>query len=327
MMRFLQLCITCALLIALSGCGPTYPKANLEKSMVDLCKREYNIDVKVDIVGRTLAIFIPLPSLLDVTFGMNEKAQEMIQNVLLSSSRITLSTDADIQFYCIIAQDVKLPELQVIIIKYIEDVKRAFYFDISRDEYFKRTIFDLNINPQSKKEQNIKEIFRKYRLDPEWEDQILEEFFRSSPIGIKDFGYWHDKFYIKDITLPEFMAEQMAYRVKLRFREEKALAKKIFIRNINSGYQSTGPDKFFYIDFDIKMDEVLEVMGEKINKKKIFQSIIDEASDCIYSYKFKDFSNVNIRDINDNSKLSLTRDEIYNVQKNKTAIDAIIKGL
>jgi len=38
-----------------------------------------------------------------------------------------LSTDAKFDFYCIIAHDVKMPEIQLIAVRYIDDIKRGFW--------------------------------------------------------------------------------------------------------------------------------------------------------------------------------------------------------
>ncbi len=323
----LRLCLIILLLSLSSGCGPTYPKGKLAESIVELCKKEYGVKVKSEIIGKTLAIFIPLPSLLDITLRINKEASDMIQDVILSVSRVVLSTDAEIEFYCIIAQDVRLPEIQIIMIKYVDDVKRAYFLDISRGEYFKRTLFDINLNPQSKKEQSIKNIFKKYNLDPEWEEKVLDEFFRSQPIALKDFGYWQDCFYVKDITLPEFLAEQLSYRIKMRFREDKDLAKKFLIKEVRGSYKENFDVVNFNIYFDIKLNEILKVLGEKEDRRIVFKNIFMEVSDCLYGYKFQDFDSVKIFDKNSVSRLFVSKDEIFAFKKKLLGIDSILAGI
>ena len=323
----LRLCLVIVILALSAGCGPTYPKERLSESIVELCKKEYEVDVKVKVIDKTLAIFIPLPSLLDITLRINKKAQSMIQDVILSTSRVVLSTDANIEFYCVIAQDVRLPEIQVIVIKYVDDVKRAFFSDISRGEYFKRTLFDININPQSKKEKSLKNIFEKYKLDPEFEEKVLEDFFRSTPIALEDFGYWQDRFYVKDITLPEFLAEQMASRIRMRFREDKDLSKKFLVKSTKGTYTKEFEKTIFLINFDIKLNEILKVMGEAEDKKIIFKNVFNEVADCLYGYKFKDFDLVKIFDKNSISRVFVSKDEIYAFKKRKLGIDAILGGI
>lgn len=324
---FLRLCLAFLLFLNLSGCGPTYPKEKITESVIELCKEEYNIDVKVNVIGKTLAIYIPLPSLFDITLSINDEAQEMIQNVVLSASRVVLSTDAGIEFYCVIAQDVRLPEIQIIVIKYVDDVKRAFFSDISRDEYFKRSIFDMNINPQSRKEKSIKNIFKKYDVSPEWEEKVLDEFFRSQPVELEDFGYWQDRFYIKEITLAEFLAEAMAYRIKMRFREDKELLRKFMTKEVSGQYIEISDKRFFILYFDIMANEMLKVLGEKYDEKTVFKNIFMEISDCLYGYKFMDFDVVRIFDRNSPSKLFVSKEDIYAFKKRQLGIDAILAGI
>jgi hypothetical protein len=310
-----------------AGCGPTYPKEKLAGSIVELCEKEYGVKVKSRIVGKTLAIFIPLPSLLDITLRINKRASDMIQDVILSASRVVLSTDAEIEFYCVIAQDIRFPELQIIVVKYVDDVKRAFFSDISRGEYFKRTLFDINLNPQSKKEKSIKTIFKKYNLDPELEEKVLDEFFRSQPIVLKDFGYWQNHFYIKDVTLPEFLAEQLSYRIRMRFREDEDLSNKFLIKEINSSYKKSFDTTNFNIYFDIRLNEILKTLGEGSNKKVVFRNIFVEISDCLYGYKFQDFDSVKIFDKNSISRLFVSKEDIFAFKRKRLGIDSILAGI
>jgi len=323
----LGFCFT-VLLFLLSGCTASFPKEKLAESIVELCKEEYKIEIKVELVGKTLAIYIPLPNLFDVTLRVNKKAQTTIQNVILLASRAVLSTNANIKFYCVIAQDVRMPEIQIIVVKYVTDVKRAYLLDISRGEYFKRAIFDININPQSKKEKSIKNIVDKYNIEPDMQEKVIDEFFRSAPLGLKDFGYWQDRFYVKDITLPEFLAEQIAYRVRMKFREDPLLSKKFLLQKVQSSYKIEDENKpFFYFYFDIKINEILKVMGGEIDEKEIFRDIFIEVADCLYGYKFQDFDAVKIYDQNDPAKLIVTKEEIYAFKKGRIKIDTILAGI
>ncbi len=328
MKRFTSFVVFVSLLnILICGCTATYSKETLSESVVELCREEYSINVKSKVVGKTLAIYLPLPSLFDITLSINKKAQEMMQNVILSASRIVLSTDADIKYYCVIAQDIRLPEIQVIVIKYVTDVKRAFFQDISRGEYFKRTIFDININPQSKKEESVKKIFSKHNINPELEESVLEEFFRSTPIEMKDFGYWQDEFYVKDIEFPEFVAEQMSYRIRNRFREQELLKKEFLVASVLSSYDTVEGGHFFNIIFDVKYKEILKLFGEISDKNVIYENIFLEVADCIYGYKFKDFDMVKIIDKNSPYRLFVSKSDIYNFKKKKLDLDTILQAV
>jgi len=323
-MKTLRLCFLILLAAGLAGCGPTYPKEKLADAVVGVCKKEYHIDVKSKLVGKTLAIYLPLTNLLDPNFGISEKALDTIQDVIMSASRVALSSDAGVQFYCIIAQDVKLPELQVVIIRYIEDIKRLILMDVSRGESVKRMLWDMNINPQAKKEEEIREIFKKHSLNPDYEEQILNDFFRSRPVTLKDFGYWQGRFYVRDITLPEFLAEQMIYRIKLRFKENKEMLEKFYVRKLTADYNEEEDSGVFKVNFDVKVDEVLYSLGQETGVRELFGDIFEEVSDCLYDYQFKAFGSVDVNDINSKDRLTVTRDEIYAFKKHRLALSAIM---
>ena len=311
-----------------TGCGEvTYPKETLKDSMIELCAKEYGLDVDAKIIGSTLAIYAPLTNLFGMTFSLSEGAEDKIQNVLLGASRIMLSTDADIKFYCIIAQDVMIPEIQLVIIKYVDDIKRVFYQDISRGEYFKRTIIDINENPQAKKEKAIMDVFAKMELEEGLQNKVLEDFFRSPPSSLEGIGYWNGEFYIKDIALEEFLAEQMANRLKMRFTEGESL-RRYALRMITANFVEKDELRFFNVSFNA--ESMLFVLDPEIKtpmEKEIFSNAIEVAGNVIYGYKFEDFDLVKIVEKNTAAKLLISKDDVYMFKKGKLSVDAILGGI
>jgi len=114
-------------LLFLSGCGQTYPKAKIPEAIVGLCKKEYNANVDVKTTGTTVAVYIPVENLFGGELNLDSAASKKIGDVIMGVSRITLSTDAKFNFYIIIAQDPKMPEIEVVYVRYVDDLKRFFY--------------------------------------------------------------------------------------------------------------------------------------------------------------------------------------------------------
>src|SRR4030042_4605408 len=105
-MRIFLVSIVLSIALFVNGCGiVTYPKERLRDSIIKLCKDEYDLDVDISVFENTLAIYLPLTNLFDITLSLSNDAQDKIQDVLLGASRVTLSTDADMKFYCVITQD------------------------------------------------------------------------------------------------------------------------------------------------------------------------------------------------------------------------------
>lgn len=316
---------TCYVLCAaLAGCTATYPKEKVKESVIKICKQEYGVDVKAEIEGATMAIYLPLTDLMDYSFSLSKPASDKINDVIFSAARVALSTDAKIDFYCVIAHDVRMPELQVIIIKNVEDVKRLFASDISRGEYMKRMLIDLRWSPQAKKEQVIKEIFTKMNLDPKWQDQVMSDFFKSQPSGIGDIGYWGERFYIKDITLAEFLAEQMANRIKIEFREDKDLKDSFLLKSAKGEYAAKKESRIFALE--VLADRTAMGMGSTIeDSDKIFETALSVAGQVIHGYHFNEYDGIEILDQRAGRSIRVTPEELEAFRTKKLGLSEIGK--
>ena len=311
-----------------NGCDtPTYPKGTLQKSIMELCREEYNLDIDAKVVGNTLAIYLPLRNLFDLTLNLSENAQDKIQDVLLVASRVVLSTDADIRFYCMITQDVRIPEIQLVIIKYVDDVKRAFHQDISRNQYYRRTLIDINENPQAAKEKAIKDVFSKMNLEKEWQEKVLDDFFRSPPSSLEGIGYWSGEFYVKNITLEEFLAQQIASRIRLRFRERKPLLK-YALRSVTGKFVAENSVRFFFITLRTESLLFVNDPEERISyEREIFGNIFEEISDVICAYKYRNFDFARVLEEATAEKLLVSKEDIYLFKAKKLPLDIIVGAL
>jgi len=311
----------------LSGCGVTYPKEKFKESIIRVCKREYKLDVKVATSGNTVAIYVPLENLIDFTFSITKSASEKINDVILTVSRVTLSTDAKYEFYCVIAHDVRIPEIQIVIIKSVDDVKRFLLNDISRGEYAKRMIVDIRLSPQAQKERAIKEVFDKMSLDKKWQEDVMNDFFRSEPTGLGDIGYWNGHFYIKNITMGEFLAEQIASRIKNEFRDDKSLQEAFLVKSSKCAYVSKEPRRSFKLDLAVE-NRFYGRPQDGNAPKVIMDTAVKVASEVLHNYRFKDYEYVDIKTTKDRGgvKLSRLQIEAYKAKKKGKIEDFIDLG-
>lgn len=312
----------CLLPAILTGCTATYPQEKVKESIIRICKEEYKSDVKVETVGGTMVIYLPLTDLMDFSLALTKTASEKINDVIFSAARVALSTDAKINFYCVIAHDTKMPELQIIIIKNVDDVKRLFANDISRGEYMKRMLIDLRWSPQAKKEQVIKEIFSKMNLDPKWQDQVMADFFRSEPTSLGDIGYWDDKFYIKDITMPEFLAEQIASRIRIEFRDRKDLKDNFLLKSAKGVYISKRSRRLFR--FDVFAEKSAgPAAGTIEDSDKVFETVLSVAAHVLHGYNFKDYEGIEIFDQKEGRSIEINPAEAEAFRTKKLRLNEI----
>ena len=324
--KFLFLSLTAytfLLATILSGCTPTYPKEKFAESIVRLCKQEYKLDVKVATAGKTVVIYLPLQELWDLTFSLTKRAGEEINDVILSVSRVSLSTDAKYDFYVVIAHDIRIPEIQIIIVKYVDDVKRFMLNDISRGEFSKRMLIDKRINPQAKKEHAIKEVFEKMGLDKKWQDAVMNDFFRSQPAALGDIGYWNDRFYIKDISLPEYLAEQIASRVRMEFFEDKVLSEAVVIKSTKGDYLSVNGKHYFQIE-TLAEPRSLSQAGTDEAVNAVFKESLAVAAQVLHGYRFEDYDYIEMVDETSSRSLKVTKEAAEQFRKKKLTFDNIL---
>ncbi|MFH1459816.1 MAG: hypothetical protein ABIG64_05525 [Candidatus Omnitrophota bacterium] len=129
------------------GCAPSYPRDKLISALKEICKKEYNIDVQAELVGKTIIVFVPLDELFDRQLDILPNAIEKIERVILSTSRVILSTDTKIDFYKIIAADTKTTAAEVILVRFMDDVYKFMYGWIKREDYSQRILWQINFNP------------------------------------------------------------------------------------------------------------------------------------------------------------------------------------
>ena len=182
------------------GCGPTYPKNELAPSLAHLCKEEYGIDVSVQIVGKTIGVQVPLEKLFDSTLKLSPEVGDKLDGVILATSRVVLSTTDPPDFYVVVARDKRIPGVELKLTRYVQDIRRLNYGDLSRNEYTKRMLFEFGLG-----------------------------------LGIFEKD---DHFHLDEVTLEKFLAEQTAQRIRSHLDDEKELKKELEVKSVQGTYLS-----------------------------------------------------------------------------------------
>ncbi len=123
---------------------PSYPKDQLEQSAKKILKKERNLDCNLKLIAETiyLEIEIPKEELISEEKTYLTKAIKKIESASLTVVRLSLSTDAKIDFIVSIAK-VKDFDFCVRIIQRLQDIKDYLYLKISRGNYEKRVILEM----------------------------------------------------------------------------------------------------------------------------------------------------------------------------------------
>jgi len=298
-----------------TGCAPTYPKEIVDEAVKQLCKTEYGIDVDVELAGNTMAVYLPIENLLQQALGISEEARDKINDVVLSVSRVTLSTDAPIQFYIIIAQDPVFSEVEVVIIRYVNDIKMFHYTQISRGEFANRAIIELKLTPQAQKEQILKTIFEQLGVGED--TTLLDEFLAKDVSTIGDIGYWNNQFFIKEISLEEFLAIQIAKRAERSFMVDEAVQDKFKVNFIKGAFSNDVGVKSFRFDMEVVPKNLETFFMTTEDQDRIFTTVLDAAALVLNGYKFNDFHAVRLHDEISGESLTIGSTELEDFRKKK----------
>ena len=167
----------------LSGCGPkyTYPADTVPKSIEKICKEEYKIDVTARVVGKTVGALVYIDSIMDPKGQVPREVNEVMGKVLMVVTRVALSTDLPVEYCTVLIRD-KEHSSELVIIRSLDDTKRANADAIGIEESINRTLLG-----QAK--------------------------FETSPTG-------EHPFVLKEVRKENFLADQMVQRIRLDFSKD-----------------------------------------------------------------------------------------------------------
>ncbi len=405
------------------GCrpSPTYKNESLEGTIVKMCKDEHNISVKTKRAGRTLGVYILTDglfesasnvsssgSLKDVLSGIKftEDAIKKIDNTSLVISRVALSTDAPVDFYVLITADTKGSGIQIVITRYIMDMKRLMLGDVSRGDYFQRLLMEMGFDPVPAATEAARNFFfdlarlpsgtvaARYFSNPAAFKASSSNFFTylseldfkktkkftvtylkgmqidKSKVLVRcrakeaytpmpgyekfkflyppDFeieyfivvdtafipynfaqvlrrqdcpaylsGYLNDDiwdegdFFLEDVRLPEFLAQQLASRIRIMYQSDPSLKDGYDINLAKGEYQPAS--RSFKIVFDL--EKKTGPSGGARDQKQIvraeeFDAIWALISRTMRRYEYNDYRAIELFNIADNKKAVMTRQEL-----------------
>lgn len=265
------------LLLLSCGCAATYPKEKVISSIVKMCRDEYGLTVIAKTADNTVGVYTALDNLLDQNFSLSPEASEQIGNVMLVIQRVALSTNANIEFYTLTVVDKKIPSVEFTLTTYVKDVKRALTLDISRGEYYRRLERNLKLNLTN---------------------LITEETFSVKPIKVSDF-----------------LAAQIAGRIKSNLEENKTL-------KINASYGEFKDEKFLFSVEVTNSNPLVFISGPE--NKKILQQCFEVTDLILRRYDFKDFKEVELKNLAGKDILRIKKEDLKKVRRHKELLDHYI---
>jgi len=264
-------------LILLAGCSgeikPTYKEKDIPEIIKKICKEEYGLDVSTQRIGSTLWIYAPMDKLLHKEYGIKEDKifddgmLDKLRNILTTVGRVLISSDNTPEFFALVYSDIKLG-IDYTMIGSVLDIKKSSADFIPWNEANRRYVVKFKISPES----------------------------------INDTTGFH--FIPYDITITEFLADQIAQRIGAQFQEEEI--KDNFKVEKSEGKFSDG---VFYISYSITQ---VSKPKHKINIRK---EMLNTAAYCLKTYEFKNFTGVTLIDLVTQERVDYDRKEVLEIIK------------
>ncbi|MFH1838025.1 MAG: hypothetical protein ABH808_00790 [Candidatus Kuenenbacteria bacterium] len=270
----------------------------IQKELVELVKKEYGHKIEVKIVNKTIGVYFPVNNLLENDEAkekkLNEETAKKIDRVIFLTHRVALSSNKKLDFYIVIATDMK-SGYALSIIGYFFDVHRIRLLDISKDEFSQRLLKGLNKNSEA----------------------------------INDWDGKHFK--IEEIFLPNFLAAQIAQRIKIVASEKKNDSEKN--KFFYSWFQEKKPNEKFEakeIQWGLKdkiFTFVLEILDyQEKNVQETFNLILKTTAHVLRAYDFDyNAARIIIKSKNENKKIFfINKKDLELFRKGKIKIENLI---
>lgn len=251
-----------------SNIEPTYKENDIPAVVKKICLNEYNLDVTTQRTPTTLWIYAPLEKILHKDFGtdsekiFDEEISEKLRNILTAIGRVLISCDNTPEFYALVASDINIG-LDYTIIGNVLDLKKAYAGFTPWTESNKRYVIKFSTNSEA----------------------------------VKDLTGLHLKAY--DITLPDFLANQIAQRINTYFQDVER--KKYFKVEKSEGEFNNGNFIFSYS---------INQTSNSPQRIDIVKEILKIISYCLKTYEFKAFSSVEINGASGQDKFTLSKEAI-----------------
>ncbi|MFH0913496.1 MAG: hypothetical protein V1884_04370 [Candidatus Omnitrophota bacterium] len=260
--------------VNLTGCKvrpiePTYKEEELVSQVKQICKDEYGLDVITGRTPTTLWVYAPLSKILHQDYGkkddkvFDEEILEKLRNILTTIGRVLISSNHTPEFFGLVASDINIG-LDYAIFANTLDIKKSYAGFIPFTEMQKRYIIK----------------------------------FGASPAAIGDTTGKHVQIY--DVTLGNFLAQQIAQRISGQFQAE----------GFNKYFKVEKSDGLFNNNAFIFAYSIKEILNPEKNVN-VMKEILRTITYCIKTYEFRGFSNLEITDLVTQDKLVLSKEELW----------------
>ena len=223
----LSLCLWSSLILGCSSStSPTFIKEDIPSSIESICKKEYDIDVRARLVGKTLWLYLPVEDM----FEKSDKPEKFTEKFSIENDSVKFSAGSLKVEYLIQAVPDKEKQQEY---KYNKDVLeknqklwralRRVIFSMGSSgeepEFFVTVTADVKNGFETKEVfyiLDLKKVSYEFISWTEYQHRAISDMDISHEIIADTDGNHLD---YKDMTLEEFLGMQIQQRIKLKFQK------------------------------------------------------------------------------------------------------------
>jgi hypothetical protein len=243
------------------SCRSTYKQGNVELAIHRICEQEYGVSVVVKTEGKTMGAQIATKGVLSQDLTLTDAAWRKIDDVMLATSRVTLSSEFVYDFFVISILDVQ-QGVQISFVRYIKDIRRLAVDDISRTDFVQRMLKEVEYLPANQER-------------------------------------WGAEYRLHEYTLEEFLAKQLSERLKTEMANNFAasalfkLARTecVFIPGRESGEKGDFRVVLYFSD-----NQAFETRNSSQLRERFLEVFKNLVGETLRRYEFQSFSGLEILD-------------------------------
>jgi hypothetical protein len=221
--------------------GTKFPAERVAQELRKMCAHDYKMSIDARHSGNNLqATFWRVGMLKPGQTEIQMDAAEALQRVLLCATRITLSSDAQIQFLEVKMADA-LTGASVTVWRFVPDIVDSMYVRMPEDEYNDRLVIEYNLD-----EEDPKREWKESRWDPPitlsqfLAKQIVLRIKRQSTVGLQAHEDLTDPFILTVVVDNwDSLDKQGAHQ-----QDKVATLAEKTVRTVVTGYKYTGFRQF-----------------------------------------------------------------------------------
>jgi hypothetical protein len=219
------------IILCVSGCTssthPTYLKENIDEAIQNICKKEYNLDVKAKLKGLTLWIYLPLEDM----FERSKEPEKYVERYVVEHNLDEFKNGTLKIEYLVRAvpeqekyQELKYAKSALEKINNVWKVLRRVLFSMERlkkgePEFFVLVTADIKMGIMMQEifyYLDLKKVSYEFISWTEYQHRSIQDM-QIAPEIISDKEGLYLNY--REITLEEFIASQIQQRIRLKFQK------------------------------------------------------------------------------------------------------------